>query len=132
MSKYIVVGTDERDAEKQRDLWLKEHPGIKINRVHCPEREPLNLLPRFGSRRSLRVSILIDFALPDPAEYRTPSNVAEQFKELQQLRMRVYKAELDFHDRSMKRRAVAQNGHPRPPRLYRFSPKGGRLKRAIR
>ena len=94
MSKYIVLGTDERDAEKQRDLWLKEHPGIKINRVHRPKREPPNPLTRF------RVSILIDFALSEAAEYKL-SDIAEQFKELQQLRMRVYKAELDFHDRAM-------------------------------
>jgi len=50
MSEYIILGTDECDAEEQRALWLKEHPGIKINRVHPPKREPPNLLTRFGSK----------------------------------------------------------------------------------
>jgi hypothetical protein len=96
MSECIVLGTDECDAEVQRDLWLKEHPGIKINRVHPPKRESPNLLTRFGSKKSLRVSILIDYELPEAAEYKEPIDIAERFKELQQLRIRVYKAELDF------------------------------------
>jgi hypothetical protein len=97
MSKYIILGADECDAEEQRDLWLKEHPGIKINRVHPPEREPSNLLPRFGSKKSLRVSILIDYEVPKMVEYKKSSDVEEQFNELQQLRIRVYKAELVPH-----------------------------------
>ena len=109
MSKYIVLGTDNCDAEKQRDLWLKEHRGIKINRVHPPKREPPNVLTRFGGRQSLRVSILIDYELPDAAEYEKLTDIAEQLKELQQLRIRVYKAELDFYDSAMsKRRPMAQ------------------------
>jgi hypothetical protein len=119
VSKYIVLGTDKRDAEKKRDLWLKEHPGIKINRIHRPEREPQSLLKRFDSRRSLRVSILIDFALPDAAEHNQLSDLAEQFKALQQLRMRVYKAELNFHDRTMSsRRPMARRGPSRPRRRH--------------
>jgi len=50
MNEYIILGTDECDAEEQRALWLKEHPGIKINRVHPPKRKPPNLLTRFGSK----------------------------------------------------------------------------------
>jgi hypothetical protein len=126
VSKYIVLGTDECDAEKQRDLWLKEHPGIKINRIHRPKREPPNLLTRFGSRKSLRVSILIDFALPEAAEYKKLSDIAEQqFKELQQLhmelqqlRMQVYKAELDFYDRAMSNRRPMARGPFGPRRSH--------------
>jgi hypothetical protein len=88
MSKYIILGTDECDAD----------------RVHPPKREPPNLLTRFGSKKSLRVSILIDYELPEAAEYEKPSDIAEQFRELQQLRIRVYKAEFDFYDRAMSNR----------------------------
>jgi hypothetical protein len=98
MSEYIIFGTDECDAEEQRDLWLKKHPGLKINRVNPPKREPPNLVTRFASKKSLRVSILIDYELPEAAEYKKPSDIAEQFRELQQLRVRVYKAEFDFYD----------------------------------
>jgi hypothetical protein len=101
MSNWTVFGTDEIDAEKQRDLWLKEHPGIKINRLHPPRRESPNLLTQFSSGRSLRVSILIDFSLPEAAEYKMTSDIAEQFNELQQLRMQVYKAELALYDKAM-------------------------------
>jgi hypothetical protein len=79
MSECIVLGTDECDAEVQRDLWLKEHPGIKINRVHPQKRVPPNLLTRFGSKKSLRVSILIDYELPEAAEYKEPIDIAERF-----------------------------------------------------
>jgi hypothetical protein len=68
MSEYMILGTDERDAEEQRDLWLKEHRGININRIHPLKREPPNLLIRFGGKNVPRVSILIDYELPEAAE----------------------------------------------------------------
>jgi hypothetical protein len=64
MSEYLILGVDERDAREQRDLWLEEHPGITINRVHPPKREPSNLITRFGGKVP-RVSILIDYELPE-------------------------------------------------------------------
>jgi hypothetical protein len=122
MSECIVLGTDECDAEVQRDLWLKEHPGIKINRVHPPKREPPNLLTRFGSKKSLRVSILIDYELPEAAEgaNRHSIDIAERFKELQQLRIRVYTAELDFLRQSdvEPRKAVGSAREQSHPLIY--------------
>ncbi len=110
MSKHLVLGTDERDAKKQRDLWLKEHPGIKINRVHPPKRgPPPNLPTHFDSRKPLQVSILIEFALPEAAKYHNGGDITGQLNELHQLRVRVYKAELDLQKRAMsKRRPIAR------------------------
>jgi hypothetical protein len=110
MSEYMILGTDDHDAEKQRDLWLNEHLGIKINRVHSLKREPPNWLTRFGGKNVPRVSILIDYELLEAAEYRKPNDFAELFKELQQLRSRVYKAELDF---SAERRSPIDNVDPK-------------------
>jgi hypothetical protein len=72
MNEYMILGSDERDAEEQRDLWLKDHPDIKINRVHPPKREPPNLLTRVGGKRIPRVSILIDYELPGATEHKEP------------------------------------------------------------
>ena len=95
MSEYKILGTDDCDAEEQLAFWLNEHGGIKINRVHFPMREPPTLLTRLGGKKAPRVSILIDYELSEVAEYEKPSDIAEQFKELQQLRIRVHKAELE-------------------------------------
>jgi len=116
MREYTILGTDECDAEEQRDRWLKEYRGIKINRVHPPKREPPNLLTRAGGKKLPRVSILIDYELPEAAEYKKPSDIAEQFNELQQLRIRVYKAELDFYDRTMSSRIRMARIISHPPR----------------
>ena len=96
MSEYMILGTDDCDAEEQLALWLKEHRGIKINRVYLPKREPPTLPTRLGGKKVPQVPILIDYELSEVAEYKKPSDIAEQFKELQQLRIRVHKAELDF------------------------------------
>lgn len=96
MSEYMILGTDDCDAEEQLAFWLNENGGIKINRVHFPKREPPTPLTRLDGKKVPQVSILIHYQLSEMAEYKRPSDIAEQFKELQQLRMRVRKAELDF------------------------------------
>jgi hypothetical protein len=68
MNELLILGTDDCDAEEQRDLWLREHRGIKINRVHPAEREPSNWLTRFGGRNVPRVSILIEYEFSEAAE----------------------------------------------------------------
>jgi hypothetical protein len=57
----IILGTDRRDAEAQRDRWLFEHPEIKILRVHPPRLEPQTLLTRIGGRSVPRVSIEVEY-----------------------------------------------------------------------
>lgn len=68
MREYMILGTDEGDAEEQRDLWLKAQRGININRVHAARRELPNLLTRFGGKKVPRVSITIEYELPEAAE----------------------------------------------------------------
>jgi len=65
------------------------------------------LLNTIRQQKSLRVSILIDYELPEAAEYKKPIDIVD--RELQQLRIRVYKADFDFYDRAMSnRRRVAR------------------------
>jgi len=61
VKEHLILGTDERDAEKQRDLWLSENPSIKIVRIHEVKREPQTLLMRIGSKHVPRVSILVEY-----------------------------------------------------------------------
>ena len=49
VKEHLILGTDESDAEMQRDLWLSENPSIKIVRIHDVKREPPTLLMRIGS-----------------------------------------------------------------------------------
>ena len=60
MAQHIILGTNERDAERQKDLWLALHPAIKVLKVHRPERER-HLLTRLGGRNIPRVSITVDY-----------------------------------------------------------------------
>jgi hypothetical protein len=69
VQEHLILGTDERDAEKQRDLWLSENPCIKIVRIHEAQPEPQTLLTRIGSKHVPRVSILVEYEDPKiPAE----------------------------------------------------------------
>ena len=61
MKEYLILGTDRRDAEKQRDLWLSQNPAIKIIKIHRVRREPPTLLARIGSKDVPRVSITVEY-----------------------------------------------------------------------
>lgn len=60
MKEHIILGRDAKDAERQKDLWLEEHPFIKVLKVHPPRFEQ-NLLARIGGANVPRVSILVDY-----------------------------------------------------------------------
>jgi hypothetical protein len=32
--EHLILGSDRRDAENQRDLWLSQNPAIKIVKIH--------------------------------------------------------------------------------------------------
>ena len=61
MKEHIVLGTDKRDVEAQRDRWLSENPEIKVLQVHKPRREPHNLLTRLGGKNVPRFSITVEY-----------------------------------------------------------------------
>ena len=61
LKEYLILGTDKRDAETQRDLWLSKNPAIKIIRVHRVKQEPPTLLARIGSNHVPRVSIMVEY-----------------------------------------------------------------------
>ena len=65
MKEHIILGIDEEDVEKQKDLWLSENPAIKVLRVQQPRREPHNLLTRLGGRNVPRFSITVDYEEAD-------------------------------------------------------------------
>lgn len=63
VKEHMILGVDEADVEKQKDLWLAENPSIKVLKVHDRKREPRNLLSRLGGPR---FSITVDYVEPDP------------------------------------------------------------------
>jgi len=74
VKEHLILGTDKRDAEEQRDLWLSENPSIKIVKIHRVKREPQTLLTLIGSKHVPRVSIMVEYQEPDAAE----ANVAAE------------------------------------------------------
>ena len=61
VKEHLILGTDKRDAEEQRDLWLSENPSIKVVKIHRVKREPQTLLTLIGSKHVPRVSILVEY-----------------------------------------------------------------------
>jgi hypothetical protein len=55
------LGVDERDVEKQRDLWLSQNPAIRVIKIHTVKQESPSLLARIGGKRVPRVSILVEY-----------------------------------------------------------------------
>ena len=68
MSKFMILGTDERDVEEQLSLWLKDKRRIKIKRVNPPQHERPTLLTRLGGKNDPHVSMLIDYELSEAVE----------------------------------------------------------------
>jgi hypothetical protein len=65
MEQRLILGTDERDAEKQIDLWLSQNPEIEVVRIHEIEREPPSLLTFIGGKHVPRVSITVEYQQTD-------------------------------------------------------------------
>jgi hypothetical protein len=68
VKEHLILGTDKRHAEEQRDLWLSENPSIRVIKVHRVKREPQTLLTRIGARNVPRVSIIVEYEEPARAE----------------------------------------------------------------
>jgi hypothetical protein len=65
LRQHLILGTDEQDVEKQRDLWLSQNPAIKVVKIHDVRQEPATLLMRIGRKRVPRVSIMVEYEEPD-------------------------------------------------------------------
>ena len=61
VKEHLILGTNKRDAEEQRDLWLSENPSIRVVKLHRVKREPQTLLTLIGSKHVPRVSILVEY-----------------------------------------------------------------------
>jgi len=61
VKEYLILGTDRRDAENQRDIWLSQNPAIKVIKIHRVKREPSTLLARIGAKHVPRVSIMVEY-----------------------------------------------------------------------
>ncbi len=61
VKEHLILGTDKRDAEQQRDLWLSENPSIRVIKIHRVKREPQTLLTLIGSKHVPRVSITLEY-----------------------------------------------------------------------
>jgi hypothetical protein len=66
VKEHLILGTNKRDAEQQRDLWLSQHPSIRVIKLHRVKREPQTLLTLIGSKHVPRVSILVEYEEPVP------------------------------------------------------------------
>jgi hypothetical protein len=64
VKEHIILGRDNWDAERQKDLWLAQHPAFRILKVHPPRGEQ-NLLTRFGGSNVPRVSITVHYEEPE-------------------------------------------------------------------
>jgi hypothetical protein len=73
VKEHLILGTDKRDAEEQRDLWLSENPSIKVVKIHRVKREPQTLLTLIGSKHVPRVSITVEYEEPDTAAANVPA-----------------------------------------------------------
>ena len=65
VKEHLILGTDKRDVEIQRDLWLSQNPALKVIKVHGVKHEPQTLLTRIGSKHVPRVSIVVEFEEPN-------------------------------------------------------------------
>jgi hypothetical protein len=74
VKEHLILGTDKRDAEEQRDLWLSENPSIKVVKIHRVKREPQTLLTLIGSKHVPRVSITVEYEEPDAADANVPAD----------------------------------------------------------
>jgi hypothetical protein len=61
VKEHLILGTDNQDAEKQRDLWLSQNPALKVLRMHPAKLEPPTWLTRIGSKHVPRVSITVEY-----------------------------------------------------------------------
>jgi hypothetical protein len=61
VKEYLILGTDRRDVEKQRDLWLSQNPAIKVIKIHKVKREPPTWLARISAKHVPRVSITVEY-----------------------------------------------------------------------
>jgi hypothetical protein len=65
VKEHIILGVNQADIDKQKDLWLSENPDIKVLKVHRIRRER-TLLSRLGGKNIPRFSIRVDYEEPDP------------------------------------------------------------------
>jgi hypothetical protein len=61
LREHVILGTDARDIQAQKDRWLAENPHIKLAETADIVREPPNLLIRFGGTRVPRFSMLLRY-----------------------------------------------------------------------
>jgi hypothetical protein len=66
MNEHLILGTDKRDAERQKDLWLEQNPSIKVLRIHEIKREPSTWLTRLGGKNVPRVSMTVEYETRKP------------------------------------------------------------------
>jgi hypothetical protein len=67
VKEHLILGTDKRDAEEQRDSWLTQNPALKVIKIHRVKREQPNLLALVGKKHVPLVSILVEYEEPDRA-----------------------------------------------------------------
>jgi len=61
LKEHVILGTDARDIQAQKDHWLAENPSIKIIETGDIKREPSSLLIRFGGKCVPRFSVLLRY-----------------------------------------------------------------------
>lgn len=120
VKEHLILGTDQQDAEKQRDLWLSQNPAVKVIRIHGVKREPPTLLTRMCRKHVPRVSITVEYQQPEvrsevlsPLAPRAEENRCEEYGDgggHQHPVLKLFAGEPD-----LKVKEVAQGGGGRHP-----------------
>jgi hypothetical protein len=63
--EYLILGTDARDIEEQKQRWLVENPQIEVIGSGDVRPEPASLLIRLGGKRVPRFSVLLQYRETD-------------------------------------------------------------------
>jgi hypothetical protein len=85
MKEHLILGTDKRDAEEQRDAWLAQNPAVKVIKIHRVRQEQPSLLALVGRKHVPRVSILLEYEEPDRTRYAVDTERYGALKTLAQI-----------------------------------------------
>jgi hypothetical protein len=66
--EHFILGRNEDDLIKQREMWLEGNPGVTVIWSSAPLTEPRTLLVRLGGKNVPKVSMVIEYEFAEAAE----------------------------------------------------------------
>jgi hypothetical protein len=68
MPEHFILGKNEDDLIKQREMWVAGNPGVIVIWASAPSPEPRTLLVRLGGKNVPKVSMVIEYEFAEAAE----------------------------------------------------------------